>query len=293
MDNGKQSNKKCMFRGIIMFSIGILLINIFDIPNPNIVLLSIVVFFAVRRGFYLGIPGVIASIAYSAVFFSEPNMLFVYSALSVKKLILISVVAPILVILVSMLKRSEQKKTTELVKINEELQKIANTDALTGLLNRRAFEKMFFEEYLFAKDNNKTLLLAIADIDCFKAYNDTYGHVYGDYCLKDVAQALKKECEYFGGKAFRYGGEEFALILPGVDDMSGRIIGRYLLDKIRRLQIEHQASSAGSIVTVSIGMSAIDKNENLPRTLIMNADKALYQAKAKGRNNMVVYKEEK
>ena len=129
------------------------------------------------------------------------------------------------------------------------------------------------------------LTLIIADIDHFKAYNDAYGHVIGDDCLKKVAAGLDRSILRDVDTIARYGGEEFAAILPETDQEGGSLIAKRMLKTIQGLNIPHEQSSTANRVTISLGLATIIPNDETNATrLIQAADRALYLAKASGRN---------
>ncbi len=125
------------------------------------------------------------------------------------------------------------------------------------------------------------------DIDFFKIFNDTYGHVAGDQCLKKVATATQEEVKRPGDFLARYGGEEFVIVLPNTDKKGAKDLSEQIRRKIQSLKIPHEKNSPEPIVTVSLGYTTLIPNENKsPKNLIEFADKALYQAKNNGRNRI-------
>ncbi|HCI6998553.1 TPA: GGDEF domain-containing protein [Klebsiella pneumoniae] len=167
----------------------------------------------------------------------------------------------------------------ENMQLIQRLESIANQDALTGTANRRALNA-----YLAAIWQQKTpLALMMIDVDYFKRYNDRYGHQAGDECLSSVAQVLKMAVRAEGDLVARYGGEEFVVVLPGVSLAHATAIAERIQQKIREAGLPHAASAVASEVTVSIGIVASDGTVPI-ETLIARADRALYQAKNKGRN---------
>lgn len=169
----------------------------------------------------------------------------------------------------------------------ESLKEQAYTDGLTGLLNRRHFDERFLIEFRRAKRQQIPLSLAMLDIDCFKAYNDQYGHPNADKVLIAVAQTLRAALDISIEVIARYGGEEFIVVLPDCDEDRAWQLGETLRQAIEQMQIPHLTSTASAVVTVSIGLSSItpdaDSDENL---LLASADAALYLAKHQGRNRV-------
>lgn len=173
---------------------------------------------------------------------------------------------------------------------NQELKRIATLDSLTGLANRRRFDEYLDVEWRRMRREQMPLSLILCDIDCFKTYNDTYGHQAGDECLRQVARALNRGAKRPADLVARYGGEEFALVLPYTDAPGAIRVAIKILVRVRALQIAHTASLVSEYVTVSLGVaSTIPRQDSSPTMLIAAADEALYQAKAAGRNRVQVY----
>ncbi|RRW44614.1 MULTISPECIES: sensor domain-containing diguanylate cyclase [Pseudomonas] len=177
----------------------------------------------------------------------------------------------------------------ELIEAHRALERQALSDGLTGLANRRYFDMALQQELKRAERSGQPLSLIMLDIDFFKGYNDHYGHPAGDYCLKQVAQALKHSLPRSGDFAARYGGEEMAAILPACDRQGAWIVAKRIQDQLRKLRLEHHNSPFG-VVTVSGGIHTYMPGEDgvlTGQTLIECADSALYEAKRNGRNRMV------
>jgi diguanylate cyclase (GGDEF)-like protein len=181
----------------------------------------------------------------------------------------------------------EQKRFLE--HTQRKLERIAGTDALTGIANRRRFEEAYAQEWSRAQRNGSSLSLALVDIDAFKGYNDSYGHQRGDDCLHAVAQALAATAQRSADFVARYGGEEFAVILPGLDEDAALDMARRLHQAVAALNIPHEASPAADCVTVSIGIATTVPTAAQPvKDLINRADTALYRSKTAGRNRVTV-----
>ncbi len=158
-------------------------------------------------------------------------------------------------------------------------------DDLTKIPNRRYFDLCFQQEWRRCQRQNHFLCLLICDLDHFKSYNDYYGHTIGDRCLTQVAQILRETLKRPADEAFRYGGEEFVLILPNTSSEGGQMIAREIVNHIQQAHIPHYLSPINSFVTISVGISAtIPRSEIHPDTLLQAADIALYRAKRTGRN---------
>ena len=165
---------------------------------------------------------------------------------------------------------------------------LSYTDGLTGIFNRRKLEEHLEQEWRRMLREKRPLTIMMCDIDCFKHYNDKYGHQAGDDCLKAVASVLASHSRRSGDLAARYGGEEFTLVLPGIDEDSAYIQAEKIRSKVEALKLEHAGSAVSDYVTLSIGMATrIPTAELTVKKLIAAADQALYSAKEAGRNRVV------
>ena len=174
----------------------------------------------------------------------------------------------------------------QLRQANQELQRLATSDGLTQVANRRCFDETLALEWQSAAQKQTPLSLILCDIDCFKLYNDTHGHLAGDDVLKTVAQTIEQTVEGPAHLVARYGGEEFAVILANTELKGAYTIAQRIRDNIVQLNLPHASSPVHTVVTASLGVSAIVPSpETLPNVLIRQADQALYSAKQAGRNN--------
>ncbi|MEL6494539.1 MAG: diguanylate cyclase [Cyanobacteria bacterium J06623_7] len=181
----------------------------------------------------------------------------------------------------------------QLEQANQELQELSLIDGLTQIANRRQFSRYLETQWSELLRSHSPLSLIMCDIDCFKLYNDTYGHPTGDRCLTAVAQAINKAIKRPGDLACRYGGEEFVIILPRTPIEGAMHLAQQIRLQIKALKIPHLKSAVDMYVTISLGVSCCTPQPNLElQTLIATADKALYQAKAKGRDRAVQYQTE-
>lgn len=175
----------------------------------------------------------------------------------------------------------------QLQKSNQELQRLAMSDGLTQVANRRCFDLMLKDEWQ-KLERKSYLSLILCDIDCFKLYNDTYGHLAGDEILKQIALELKQVTLDENALISRYGGEEFAIILPKKNLESAARIAQKIQDKITDLQLPHNASTVSKFITISMGISSHIPDFHLSsEVLIGEADNHLYQAKKQGKNAWV------
>lgn len=185
------------------------------------------------------------------------------------------------------LEKKVRSKTKELEKKNSELEQIATVDSLTDIYNRRYFDFIFNKEWYRHMRNNKEISLIMCDIDFFKQYNDAYGHQKGDDCLKIVGNIIKKTCKRPTDIPVRYGGEEFALILPQTNLDGAITIARDLQNEIIAHNIIHECSSISKMLTFSFGVSSVIPEKGKDYAFLLKlADDALYRAKANGRNRI-------
>jgi diguanylate cyclase (GGDEF)-like protein len=185
-----------------------------------------------------------------------------------------------------------KERTIALQSANDSLQQLASIDSLTQVYNRRYFDEYLEGEWQRARRNEDWLSLILCDVDYFKAYNDTYGHQAGDTCLYQVAQAMLQVSHRTSDRVTRYGGEEFAIILPHTGSEGAIQVAEVIRAAIKRLNLPHQGSIAQNIVTVSFGVaSMVPVNEQGYVQLIRDADRGLYQAKQLGRDRVAVFGE--
>lgn len=182
--------------------------------------------------------------------------------------------------------RNTLRSEEALRQARDELEKLAMQDGLTGLANRRRFDDAIAMEVNRACRNRTCVALILIDIDHFKRYNDVYGHLAGDACIRAVAGAVSASANRAGEVAARYGGEELAILLPGLDLPAAIRLADRMLQTVRQLGIRHEGNPAG-IVTASAGVHACVPEQGgaeSVQALIRRADEALYSAKAAGRN---------
>lgn len=173
----------------------------------------------------------------------------------------------------------------------EQLAMLADTDVLTGISNRRHFEVVVQKEWNRALRYHTPLCLVMMDVDYFKQYNDCYGHITGDECLKNIANCAEKSLRRAGDLAARWGGEEFVFLMSGMTAEQAIDLTTIIMQGIQGLQIPHLGSPIAAHVTVSFGLASLNfKQHSSWQNLLKNADEALYLAKSQGRNQLVVYK---
>ena len=182
----------------------------------------------------------------------------------------------------------QSKLYHQLKQANLELQQLSVIDGLTQIPNRRKFDRYIAAEWTRLSRDKSPLSLILCDIDYFKLYNDTYGHPAGDRCLKRVAQAISKVVKRPSDLLARYGGEEFVLVLPQTPLEGAKYLAQQIRLQVQSLKIPHLRSSIDIYVTISLGVSCCIPNSDFNyEVLVAAADRGLYQAKARGRNQAV------
>lgn len=184
------------------------------------------------------------------------------------------------------------RDVTERKQAEQQLAFLARVDGLTGLGNRRALDAVLAREVETSRDSGRSLSLLLIDVDRFKRFNDDYGHLAGDAALRAIADIVNAAARPGTDLAARYGGEEMALLVPGLDLMQARVIGQELCRRVQAIAIPHERNAPWGVLTISIGVAAIDNRTPLDlqsaEWLINSADLALYDAKSQGRNQLVV-----
>lgn len=177
------------------------------------------------------------------------------------------------------------ERTAQLEDANQMLEVLANQDPLTGIANRRHFMERFDCEWKRSTRSSSWISLIIADIDDFKAYNDTCGHQAGDTCLQRIAERFDATAQRAADVVARYGGEEFIVLLPETDPDGAAAVAEAMRSDVAAMEIRHDASRTGDHVTVSFGVAGVIPELDIPsESLIKLADEALYEAKEAGRN---------
>jgi diguanylate cyclase (GGDEF)-like protein/PAS domain S-box-containing protein len=184
---------------------------------------------------------------------------------------------------------SERKRTEQqLISLQKEMEELSFRDGLTGVANRRRFDAIVELEWGNARRNQQPLSMLMMDIDYFKQYNDRYGHLEGDACLKHVARILNSAATRARDLLARFGGEEFVLVLPETDEAAACKLAERCRDLILAERIPHEPSPIGPVLTISLGACTVTPSHGDElRPFIDAVDKRLYQAKQQGRNRIV------
>ncbi|GAB4437886.1 MAG: diguanylate cyclase [Cyanobacteria bacterium J069] len=185
--------------------------------------------------------------------------------------------------------RDRRAAEAALQSANLELKRLAHSDGLTQVANRRRFDEYLVQEWQHMLREQQPLSLILCDVDCFKAYNDVYGHQEGDQCLREVAGVIGSAVKRAVDLVARYGGEEFAVILPNTSSSGAYQVAQDIQAGIKALAMPHITSLIAPIVTLSQGIATvIPQLDAEPHQLIAAADQALYRAKQDGRDRIVV-----
>jgi c-di-GMP phosphodiesterase len=186
------------------------------------------------------------------------------------------------------LHRLIETSAKEIETINHKLSEMAHEDGLTGLFNRRYFDRQLATECKRAQRSEEPLSLILIDVDAFKLYNDTYGHVKGDSCLRAVAAVLKEMPQRPSDFVSRYGGEEFVCVLPNTNFNGAMLLAEKIRQDVSKLSIPHLTSAISDHLTVSVGVQTVEKvtNQITPESIVAMCDQQLYAAKINGRNRV-------
>lgn len=185
--------------------------------------------------------------------------------------------------------RSLINTSKKLHSVNKKLETASITDSLTELYNRRYFNLVYNRELIRCIREHTSVAFMMLDIDYFKVYNDSYGHLQGDSTLKSVAQVMKETLKRPGDYLFRLGGEEFGVLIANITEENAYEMAERLRQNVRDLKIEHKNSKTSDYITLSIGVIVLTPNQDVdPEIIIQKADENLYHAKAQGRNQVVI-----
>ena len=225
--------------------------------------------FLVYLSMSLGFNAPLQKVAYGAMFLGFSNLIGTYASYLL------------------------ERNAREIFDSKRELMRLANTDVLTGLFNRRMFDQHLRQVWKQARRDGTTVAVVVVDIDHFKLYNDCYGHQIGDDCIKAVADVMAAAVSRPLDMVARYGGEEYVMVLYDPTARFLESFTRELCEKVADVDIEHKASETAHSVTVSVGAALTESPGSItPEQLIRQADDALYEAKSQGRNRAILYRTE-
>ncbi len=184
-----------------------------------------------------------------------------------------------------------REKTEQALKIlNNKLQKISELDGLTNIPNRRCFDKNFEFIWNNALRKQEEVSLLLLDIDCFKEYNDYYGHLKGDRVLQKIAKTIEKSLKRSTDLVARYGGDEFVVLLPNTDKSGALIVANNIKNRVQELQITHSQTDISDVITLSIGVSTLQPKKDMDKKLLIDrGDKSLYKSKNQGRDQISLF----
>lgn len=274
---------------ILMMGIVILISYCFQIPNPMIICIIVVVLAILSGGYVCGIICGAMTLLYSAYFFSDKHSIFLYSNENLYKIIVIIVALLIMLVSVGMFKQKYLRQTKVLEETNQLLYQKTILDELSGLYNYRYFLERLENMWLEGIVKSSEISLAMIDIDFFKKYNDYYGHQKGNECISTISDILRMNTQCRNGFVARYGGEEFVIVMPDTDAKEAKKIAEKIRSLVEEKEIEHKASELYRYITISIGIATIKPAESISfNTLITRADYVLYEAKSTGRNKVLI-----
>ena len=195
-------------------------------------------------------------------------------------------------LMAELLKNEREKVITaniQLSSLNSKLHLLSDIDDLTQIANRRVFEETLGREWARLVRERQPISLIMCDIDFFKKYNDHYGHQKGDECLKMVSNIIRQAVRRPADLVARYGGEEFIILLPGTDCRGAQVVAQNILNALKAIAMVHAQSPISEHLTISMGIAHVVPDNTMDaKRLVGQADEALYQAKARGRNQYAV-----
>ncbi|MFC4259693.1 diguanylate cyclase domain-containing protein [Marinobacter lacisalsi] len=194
-------------------------------------------------------------------------------------------------LLLATFERAYERERMVNIEKTKKLAALSRTDSLTGLQNRRHLDEDIEERVRDCRDKGTPLSIIVFDVDYFKQFNDAYGHLQGDECLQTIASLLREAALRSGDKVYRFGGEEFLILLKDTDQAGALAFARRLKADIETAAIPHEQSAVAPIITASMGIATGQPPEVEGQTLLDQADMALYQAKASGRDTIVCFED--
>lgn len=223
---------------------------------------------------------------------SMDDIKFIHNVNMLQSISLLLIILSVASCACSILILNSYRLENDLTKAKKKIENIVNIDDLCKIYNRRYFNHKIIQEFNRHQRSSTPLSLIMVDIDCFKLYNDTYGHQAGDQCLIKIASILANSVNRPSDITARYGGEEFALLLPNTNSRGAQNIAKRIQEEMKRASIPHKGSTITDKVTLSIGISTVIPEKSAsPDLLIKHADDSLYTGKQNGKNQIQVYVE--
>ena len=218
------------------------------------------------------------------------NIKFINNTNAIHSIIILFVILSVISSACSILILNSYRLENDLKEAYIQIKKMANVDDLCKIYNRRFFNKKIAEEFSRNKRSSTPISLLMIDVDCFKLYNDKYGHQAGDQCLTKIASILNDSVKRPSDITARYGGEEFVVLLPDTNSSGAKIVAESIQSKVKKLALPHAESTVTGTVTLSIGIATVTPEKSTtPEMLIKYADDSLYKGKQNGRNQIQIH----
>lgn len=218
---------------------------------------------------------------------------FIYNTNSLQSFSLLMIILSVVACASSLLILNSYRMENDLKEAYLKIEEMANTDDLCKIYNRRFFNQKIIHEFKRSQRANTPISLLMIDVDCFKLYNDKYGHQAGDQCLSRIACILKESVRRPSDITARYGGEEFVVLLPNTSSEGAATVAETIQNKMKETAMPHTTSTVINTVTLSIGIATVIPDQTTtPELLIKHADKSLYKGKQNGKNQIQIHTEE-
>ncbi|WP_320175126.1 diguanylate cyclase [Maridesulfovibrio sp.] len=238
----------------------------------------------------LGISTISSAFRATITILSIGNVKFINNTNILQSTALLLIILSVTACACSILILNSYRMENDLKKARDRIEGLVNIDDLCKIYNRRFFNKKLVQEFTRHQRTSTPLSLLMLDIDCFKLYNDTYGHLAGDQCLTQVASVLNMSVGRSSDITARYGGEEFVVLLPNTETKGAQNVAETIQKGLKHAAIPHKASTVANTITLSIGIATIiPERSTSPNLLIKHADHSLYIGKNNGKNQIQIY----